>query len=79
MGEAKRRAEQGLGPRATKPTRPRDNSPWLVPWLPLTQRQTQAFMKYTTTGAWVGIGLLVVLWLVVRFVGPAAGWWNLAG
>ena len=82
MGEAKRRAEQGLPPRA-KPkaksaAKPVDTSPRLAPWLPLTQRQGEQFVQITTRGAWIGIAALVVFWLTVRFVGPAAGWWSLA-
>ena len=26
----------------------------------------------------VSVGALVVLWITVRFIGPAAGWWTLA-
>ncbi|MBE9013505.1 DUF2839 domain-containing protein, partial [Pseudanabaenaceae cyanobacterium LEGE 13415] len=50
--------------------------PTIAPWFPVTKTQTQQFMKWTSTGAWFGIGLLVVAWIVVRFVGPAAGWWQ---
>jgi hypothetical protein len=32
----------------------------------------------TTQGAWIGIGSLVLFWVIVRFIGPAAGWWTLA-
>ncbi|MBM5784605.1 MAG: DUF2839 family protein [Cyanobacteria bacterium K_DeepCast_35m_m1_288] len=79
MGEAKRRSEQGLPPRP-KPAKakPADTSPRLVPWLPLTQRQGEQFVQITTRGAWVGIGALVLFWVIVRFIGPAAGWWTLA-
>lgn len=68
MGEAKRRKES-LGDNYGKEAR-------IVPWLPLTKTQTQQFMQWTSTGAWTGIALLVVAWIVVRFVGPAAGWWQ---
>ncbi|MFM2157813.1 MAG: hypothetical protein RLZZ124_287 [Cyanobacteriota bacterium] len=84
MGEAKRRAEQGLPPRprASVPTaaapRPKDTSPRIAPWLPLTQNQAEQFVRLTTRGAWIGIGALVIFWLTVRFIGPAAGWWTLA-
>jgi hypothetical protein len=44
----------------------------------LTQDQTRQFVTLTTRGAWVGIGALVVFWIVVRFIGPAVGWWTLA-
>ncbi|MGC6483676.1 MAG: DUF2839 domain-containing protein [Synechococcus sp.] len=75
MGEARRRASQGLPPRQFKSSSP---SKRVVSWLPLTQQQTGQFMAITTRGAWIGIGSLVVFWVVVRFIGPAAGWWTLA-
>ncbi|NDG75859.1 MAG: DUF2839 family protein [Synechococcaceae bacterium WB8_1B_136] len=85
MGEAKRRAEQGLPPRprAARPAgpstaKPKDTSPRIAAWLPLTQKQGEQFVQITTRGAWIGIAALVVFWLTVRFVGPAAGWWTLA-
>ncbi len=73
MGEARRRANQGLPPR--KKISAKDDSPRIVSWLPITQKQKDRFYSVTTRGAWIGIALLVVLWLVVRFVGPAVGWW----
>jgi hypothetical protein len=78
MGEAKRRAEQGLPPRAKKTTAPADTSPRILPWLPLSRNQAERFVKLSTRGAWVGIGALVLFWLTVRFLGPALGWWQLA-
>ena len=85
MGEAKRRAEQGLPPRppVTKPTKAaaakaKDTSPRIAPWLPLTRNQGERFVQLTTRGAWIGIGALVLFWVTVRFIGPAAGWWTLA-
>ena len=85
MGEAKRRAEQGLPPRpkADKPAakaaaKPKDTSPRIAPWLPLTQNQAEQFVRLTTRGAWIGIGALVLFWVTVRFIGPALGWWSLA-
>ncbi len=75
MGEARRRLEQGLPPRQSKSTKTND-SPRIVPWLPITQDQKNQFYAVTTKGAWVGIALLLLLWIVVRFVGPAAGWWT---
>ncbi len=74
MGEARRRAEQGLPPRQTKSQG--DNSPRVIPWLPITLNQKDQFYKITKFGAWVGIGIAVVFWIVVRFIGPAAGWWT---
>ena len=79
MGEARRRAAQGLLPRQQKPNAGSvDTSPRVVPWFPLTRNQTQQFMAVTTRGAWIGIGAMVVLWVTVRFIGPAAGWWTLS-
>ena len=28
--------------------------------------------------AWYGIGAMVVIWVTIRFIGPAFGWWHLA-
>ncbi|MCF8133831.1 MAG: DUF2839 domain-containing protein [Synechococcus sp. Tobar2m-G35] len=78
MGEAKRRANQGLPPRAKKAAgRPADTSPRIVPWLPFSRQQADRFVQLSTRGAWVGIGALVLFWLTVRFLGPALGWWQL--
>ena len=76
MGEARRRASQGLPPRQRKPD-PKESERFSA-WLPLTRAQGTQFVDITTRGAWIGIGALVVLWIVVRFIGPAAGWWTLA-
>jgi hypothetical protein len=80
MGEAKRRAIQGLPPRQPKanPSRPADTSGRILPWLPLSRQQADRFVQLSTRGAWVGIGALVLFWLTVRFIGPALGWWELA-
>ena len=55
-----------------------DTSPRIATWLPLTRNQADRFVAITTRGAWIGIAALVLFWVVVRFVGPAAGWWTLA-
>ena len=87
MGEAKRRSDQGLAPRGPRPAKAaKDNSPRILPWLPLTQNQGERFVSITTRGAWIGIGALVLglapraaaIVVTVRFIGPAAGWWALA-
>ncbi|MBD0309386.1 MAG: DUF2839 domain-containing protein [Microcoleus sp. T1-bin1] len=67
MGEAKRRKES-IGDEYGKEQR-------IVAWLPITKTQSEDFVKWTSRGSWIGIGLLVAWWIVVRFVGPAAGWW----
>ena len=74
MGEARRREDLGLPPRQKK-KKSTDNSPRIFNWLPITQQQRMKFYELTTRLGWIGIGLLVLIWLVVRFVGPAAGWW----
>jgi Protein of unknown function (DUF2839) len=67
MGESKRRKES-IGDEYGKEER-------MVPWLPITKTQSEDFVKWTSRGSWIGISLLVAWWVVVRFVGPAAGWW----
>ena len=79
MGEARRRASQGLPPRPKTSKNKKDNSPRVVSWLPITEKQKDQFYSITSRGAWIGIIGMVVFWIVVRFVGPAAGWWALAG
>lgn len=81
MGEARRRNQQGLPPRPARPmssAKSSDSSPPLASWLPLSRQQADQFVTITTKGAWVGIAALVIFWLTVRFIGPAAGWWTLA-
>ncbi|WP_293340394.1 DUF2839 domain-containing protein [Microcoleus sp. CAWBG58] len=67
MGESKRRKD-AIGDNYGKEER-------IYPWLPITKTQSDDFLKWTSRGSWIGISLLVVWWIVVRFVGPAAGWW----
>jgi len=68
MGEAKRR-KSALGEKYGE-------QPYIYPWLPITKTQSEQFLKWTTTGAWTGITLLVVLWITIRVVGPGLGWWH---
>ncbi len=75
MGEARRRADQGLPPRQINKSKSKDSSPRVVSWLPITVNQKNQFYAITTRGAWIGIAALLIFWIVVRFVGPAAGWW----
>ena len=74
MGEARRRSEQGLPPRQSKAQK--EDSPRVVSWIPITQKQKAQFYSITQRGAWIGIGAAVVFWLVVRIIGPAVGWWT---
>tara|TARA_B100001996_G_scaffold2428_1_gene2140 strand:+ start:147 stop:392 length:246 start_codon:yes stop_codon:yes gene_type:complete len=78
MGEAKRRKTLGMPPTKHNIKSKEDNSPRLFDWLPLTINQRDSFMKLSIKASWFGIGGLVLLWVVVRFIGPAAGWWTLA-
>ena len=73
MGEARRRAEKGLKPRRKKNFT--TESPRIISWFPVTQAQRDQFIQLSIRAGWVGIAALVILWVVVRFIGPAAGWW----
>ena len=73
MGEARRKSEQGLTSRSKKNSR--DESPRIVSWFPVTQAQRDQFIKLSIRAGWVGIAALVILCIIVRFIGPAAGWW----
>lgn len=70
MGEAKRR-KQLLGDQYGQDEK-------IAPWLPFTKRQSAQFVKITTTGAWIGIGAMILLWVTIRFIGPFLGWWELS-
>tara|TARA_B100000945_G_C20352992_1_gene583231 strand:+ start:167 stop:412 length:246 start_codon:yes stop_codon:yes gene_type:complete len=76
MGEAKRRRNLGLSPKDNKSQNINDDSPRLINWLPITEIQKDNFIKFSIRASWLGIGLLILLWVVVRFIGPAAGWWT---
>ena len=78
MGEAKRRKTLGLPPKKINIQSQVDESPRLFEWLPLTINQRDSLIKLSIKASWIGIGSLVLLWIVVRFIGPAAGWWTLA-
>lgn len=69
MGDAKRRKNSDYNPTAAR----------IVPWLPLTITQSEEFVRVSTKGAWIGIGLLVFGWLMVRLIGPSFGWWKIVG
>ena len=73
MGEARRRSEKGLKPRSKK--NPSNESPRILSWFPVTQAQRDQFIQLSIRAGWVGIAALVILWIIVRFIGPAAGWW----
>ena len=76
MGEAKRRKSLGLPPKKKNTKSKSDESPRLFEWLPLTINQRDNLIKLSIKASWYGIGGLIILWVVVRFIGPAAGWWT---
>ena len=76
MGEAKRRKILGLPPKKNNIKTTIDESPRLFEWLPLTINQRDNLMKLSIKASWFGIGGLITLWIIVRFVGPALGWWT---
>ena len=78
MGEAKRRKILGLPPKQNNTKIKFDDSSRLFQWLPLTINQRDRLIQLSIKASWFGIGGLVILWIVVRFIGPAAGWWTLA-
>ncbi|CCH66955.1 hypothetical protein RINTHH_8000 [Richelia intracellularis HH01] len=71
MGEAKRR-KTALGEKYGQEFR-------ILPWIPITKTQADKFMKLTTRVSWFGIGLMVLIWLTIRFIGPVFGWWEVVG
>ncbi len=76
MGEAKRRKDLGLPSKKNNTESQLDQSARLFPWLPLTINQRDNLIKLSIKASWYGIGGLVILWIFVRFIGPAAGWWT---
>ena len=68
MGEAKRR-KNALREQYGQEER-------ILSWVPISKRQADDFYQWTTRGAWVGIGIMVAIWLTVRFIGPTFGWWD---
>ena len=78
MGEAKRRKALGLPPNEKNIKKKVDQSPRIFDWLPITVYQKDSLIKLSIKASWFGIGALVILWVIVRFIGPAAGWWTLA-
>ncbi|HEY9699262.1 MAG TPA: DUF2839 domain-containing protein [Trichocoleus sp.] len=48
----------------------------IFPWLPIKKSQATQFVNWSTRGAWIGIGGLIAYWVVIRFIGPALGWWQ---
>lgn len=68
MGDSKRRKES-LGEKYGQ-------EPGILSKFSFTKKQSEQFVKWSSQGAWVGIGLLVAYWITVRFIGPSLGWWQ---
>ena len=75
MGEAKRRKILGLSPKKNDIKDKVVQSPRIFDWLPVTINQKDSLIKLSIKAGWFGIGTLVIIWVIVRFIGPAAGWW----
>ncbi len=72
MGESKRRKEElggGYG---------KDKQDYILPGVPITKEQSEKFIDITSRGAWIGMTVMVAGWVVIRFIGPSFGWWQLA-
>ena len=76
MGEAKRKKDLGLSSGNVYKKADIDNSPRIIEWIPITVNQKDQFIKVSIRAGWVGIAILILLWIIVRFIGPAAGWWT---
>ena len=76
MGEAKRRKSLGLAPKKNNAICKSDESPRFFEWLAFTVIQRDSLLQLSIRASWYGIGGLIILWVVVRFIGPAAGWWT---
>jgi hypothetical protein len=68
MGESKRRKTQ-LGEKYGA-----DKS--IFPGFSFTKANSTKFVEWSTRGAWIGIFVLGGGWVVIRFIGPSFGWWD---
>jgi Protein of unknown function (DUF2839) len=73
MGESKRRKEE-LGGSYGK-----DSQDYIFPGIPITKQQSEEFIDITSKCAWFGMVTMVIGWVVIRFIGPSFGWWELVG
>ena len=74
MGEARRRSEKGLPPKQVK-TAKDSSSKQFFSFFQITEKKREQFFDITKKGAWIGIFILIIFWIIVRFIGPSAGWW----
>jgi len=68
MGDSKRRKET-LGDKYGQ----EEN---VLPFIPIKKGPAAQFVKWSTFGAWLGIGGLVAYWVTIRLLGPTFGWWQ---
>lgn len=73
MGESKRRKDD-LGDNYGQ-----KQQDYILPGIPITKAQSEQFIDITSKGAWIGMAVMVGGWVVIRFIGPSFGWWQLAG
>jgi hypothetical protein len=71
MGDSKRR-KATMGEKYGQEER-------FLPWLPVTKSQSRQFMAITTRVSWIGIIVMIAIWVTIRFIGPALGWWQVQG
>tara|TARA_Y100001970_G_C14258815_1_gene877821 strand:+ start:4139 stop:4360 length:222 start_codon:yes stop_codon:yes gene_type:complete len=67
MGEARRRKDLGLSPRQEKPNK--------TNFFSQNFNSREKIISLLVKGGWLGIAILIAIWITVRFIGPAAGWW----
>lgn len=71
MGEAKRRQNA--------PGEQYGKDPNILPWIPFSERQLIQFYKTANKGAWIGIFIVAIAWIILRFIGPLLGLWQVQG
>jgi hypothetical protein len=69
MGDSKRKKTTTSGKESKR----------IVSWIPYTVAQSEDFVRVSTQGAWIGIGLLFFGWVTVRWIGPSLGLWQTTG
>ncbi len=75
MGEAKRRKAQ-MGTKYGDPDQELIFPQFKL--IPFTKGQAKLAYQWTTRGAWAGIAFLAMFWVIIRFIGPTLGWWEIA-
>lgn len=68
MGEAKRRQ--------TQQEKPAEKTSDALSWFPITEQQMIQFYKIANKGAWIGIIIVAISWVTIRFIGPLFGLWE---